>query len=232
MATDTVSRDAAAQNSYSLENGTTGRGTGSGRAFAALASLKLTVVLFSFAIFIILAGTFAQVNQDIWQVVREYFRIDMHRFVNGDFPWFHLGAAFVWIDFQLFFPPSFFPSHPVVPGGFYFPKGWAIGLLLGANLLAAHLVRFRVQAGGTRLTLGLAVTAVGIAITWLVIASGASPNGIQDSARSEPVDAMDAHEIRARSRLGRRNRVCHSLGGTSQDCNALFPSWSWHSSAV
>lgn len=132
------------------------------RILQPIASLKLTVALFAMAIFLTLAGTFAQVELDIWQVIDGYFR-----------------TWVAWIDFQLFFPPSFFPSRPQVPGGFYFPGGWIIGGLMFINLLAAHSVRFTAQAKGARLLAGLAVIVVGILVTWLVIASGSNPDGVQ-----------------------------------------------------
>src|SRR5687768_10364089 len=75
-----------------------------------LASLRLTVALFAMAIFLIFAGTLAQVDRDIWEVMRLYFRTLLAR-----------------IEFQIFFPLSFFPSKPQVPGAFYFPGGWLIG---------------------------------------------------------------------------------------------------------
>ena len=37
-------------------------------AFSPLASLRLTVVLFAFSIVLVLAGTLAQVDHDIWYV--------------------------------------------------------------------------------------------------------------------------------------------------------------------
>ena len=40
----------------------------------ALASLRLTVALFAMAIFLIFAGTMAQVDKDIWEVMDQYFR--------------------------------------------------------------------------------------------------------------------------------------------------------------
>ena len=104
-----------------------------------LASLKLTVVLFAFAIFIVFAGTVAQVDQDVWTVVHHYFR-----------------SFFTWIDFRIFFPRTWNvsglslhvgPIHFRV-SGFPFPGGWLIGLLLIVNLLAAHGLRFKVQARG------------------------------------------------------------------------------------
>ncbi|MEX0727299.1 MAG: cytochrome c biogenesis protein CcsA [Planctomycetaceae bacterium] len=131
-----------------------------------MASLKLTVTFFALAIFLIFAGTLAQVDKDIWQVVDEYFR-----------------SAIVWIDLQVFFPQSFFPSKPVVPGGFWFPGGWLIGAILAVNLLSAHLIRFKVQAKGSKLMLGIGVIAVGALATWMAIESGSNPDGLQ----AEPI---------------------------------------------
>ena len=42
-----------------------------------LASLRLTVALFAMAIFIVLAGTLGQVHRDIWDVIHDYFRMDL-----------------------------------------------------------------------------------------------------------------------------------------------------------
>lgn len=132
-----------------------------------LASLKLTVASFAASIFIILAGTLAQVDKDIWQVIDEYFR-----------------TTFAWIDFQIFLPPSFWgaifgTAPPKVPGGFYFPGGWLIGAVMALNLLAAHLIRFKVQAKGYRLISGLLVILLGMVLTFLVVTSANSPEGLQ-----------------------------------------------------
>jgi ABC-type transport system involved in cytochrome c biogenesis permease subunit len=64
-------------------------------------------------------------------------------------------------------------------GGFWFPGGATIGTLLAVNLLAAHFVRFKLQASGLRLVAGLAVLAAGAVTTWVVIASGHNPEGVQ-----------------------------------------------------
>ena len=109
--------------------------TGIKRVLEPAASLKLTVVLFALSIFLILAGTFAQVDKDIWEVIGLYFR-----------------CWFAWVPFQVFFPASFFPDKPLtVPGGIYFPGGKLLGLLLAINLLSAHLIRFKAVASGSRL---------------------------------------------------------------------------------
>jgi ABC-type transport system involved in cytochrome c biogenesis permease subunit len=144
-----------------------------------LASLKFTVVLFAMAIFIVLAGTFAQWREDIWDVIHGYFRYPAAA------SWFDMirpSTLFAWIDFQIFFPPSFFPDHPQVPGGFYFPRGWTIGALMFVNLLAAHLLRFKIQAKGSRLIAGLAVVALGAVMTWAVIVSGSNKDGVLEAA--------------------------------------------------
>ena len=119
------------------------------------ASLRLTVVLFAMAIFIVLAGTLAQIDKDIWQVVHEYFR-----------------TGIAWIDFQIFFPRS---MH--VPGGFFFPGGWLIGLAMAINLVAAHAVRFKIQSKGARLLAGLGVIALGAALVGAIVVNGDQMDG-------------------------------------------------------
>jgi ABC-type transport system involved in cytochrome c biogenesis permease subunit len=136
---------------------------------APLASLKLTVVLLLLGIFIVFVGTLAQVEDDIWHVIQEYFRT-----TDGSF--------FVWIKPSLFFPPAFFPeSAPKFSEnvGFWFPKGWVIGLAMMLNLFAAHLIRFKIQAQGSRLWGGWLVTGLGAFVTALVILYGALDIGSQ-----------------------------------------------------
>ena len=152
-----------------------------------LASLKLTVVLFALSIFIVLAGTLAQVNADIWEVINVYFRVSpADLFVNG-FPWVDPRALFVRIDLQLFLPPSFFPSKPDLPDwmGFPFPKGWLIGAVMMLNLFAAHTVRFKVQTSGKRLWGGVGVLALGALVTTLVVLSGSNADGFQSDTLIE-----------------------------------------------
>lgn len=145
------------------------------RLLMPLTSLRLTVALFAISIFLIFAGTLAQVDKDIWEVVNQYFR-----------------TFFAWIDFQVFFPPAFFAGGPpTVPGGFWFPGGWLIGGAMGVNLLAAHALRFKFQARGARLAAGLAVIAIGIAITWLVVVGGSG----KDSSGAAPLESATLWSI-------------------------------------
>ena len=168
-----TSRDATDQDGERTASETESTGPLVHHVLLRLASLKITVVVLIMAMFLVLAGTLAQVDKDVWQVVDEYFR-----------------APLAWIDLKVFVPPSFFPGLSVpnqvrlpggglVPLGFYFPGGWLIGGLMTINLLAAAVVRFPVQASGSRLKLGWVVVGIGCLLTWLVIASGAAADGEQ-----------------------------------------------------
>ena len=106
-------------------------------ALSALASLRLTVVLFALSIFLVFVGTLAQVDHGVWDVVNHaYFRV-----------WFAR------VDFLAFerLVQMFYPVEWHLTGGFYFPGGKLIGGLLLVNLFAAHAVRFKVAADGSRL---------------------------------------------------------------------------------
>ena len=136
-----------------------------------MASLKLTVALLGMSVFLVLAGTLAQTEKDIWPVVGQYFR-----------------CWWAQVDFSIFFPKAWFPKasetllYTVLVNGirhFWFPGGFTLGTLMGLNLLTAHSVRFTVQAKGARLLSGLAVLLAGIAVTYLVIASNDNTNGLQ-----------------------------------------------------
>lgn len=129
------------------------------RVLAGLASLRLTVVLFALAIFLVFVGTLAQVDHDVWFVVeKSYFRV-----------WF------AWVELQALqrLVELFTKAEPQpVSGGFWFPGGLLIGSVMFANLLAAHAVRFKAAAKGKRLAIGLGVLAGGVAATFAVIATG------------------------------------------------------------
>ena len=100
-----------------------------------LASLRLTVTLLGLSIFLVFAGTLAQIDQGIWQVMEQYFRTKY-------------GIA--WIDSYIFFPRDW----DVPRFRFPYPGGYLLGGLLLLNLLCAHAVRFTMKAEGRRLVIG------------------------------------------------------------------------------
>lgn len=118
-----------------------------------LASLRITVTLLSLSLFLVLAGTLAQIDYDVWKVVDDYFRAWIAR-----------------IELKVFFPRAWDLGGIRFP----FPGGKLLGVALAVNLLAAHGLRFKITARGGRLVAGLALVAAGAVITWLVIASGAN----------------------------------------------------------
>ncbi len=110
-----------------------------------LASLKLTVLLLALSIVLVLAGTLAQVDQGIWDVVHGYFR-----------------SFRVYIPLQIFVPRSYEIRSEVL-----FPGGYAIGAAMLVNLLAAHALRFKVKACGVGLVTGLVLTVCGgLLVVW------------------------------------------------------------------
>lgn len=106
-----------------------------------LASLKVTVALFGMSIFLVFAGTLAQVDNGIWHVMDSYFR-----------------CFITWIDLGVFFPRKWDISFT-----FPFLGGWALGLLLMLNLTAAHITTFKYN----KKRIGIILIHAGIAIMLL-----------------------------------------------------------------
>src|SRR5690606_9725363 len=78
------------------------------RALHAVASLRLTVLLFALSIFLILVGTLAQVEMDIWAVIATYFR-----------------TWIAWVPVRILLPRTWFSFSASLPDalGFWFPGG-------------------------------------------------------------------------------------------------------------
>ncbi len=107
-------------------------------------SLKLTVALLALSMVLVLAGTLAQIDKDIWAVMEQYFRCYMAQ-----------------IDLFVFFPRSWdIPRNIWIP----FPGGFLIGFLLTVNLLMVHSASFRVVAKGNRRLAGFLVLLLGILV--------------------------------------------------------------------
>lgn len=138
-----------------------------------IASLRLTVILFAFSIFLVFVGTLAQVNAGIWTVVNTYFR-----------------GFIVWIPLQVFYS-----ERQQVAGSFPYPGGWLLGGLLLVNLLAAHAVRFKLswkRSGILILHAGLIVMMLGELVAGLYqvegqmrIDEGGSSNFVEQHRHSE-----------------------------------------------
>lgn len=142
----------------------------------ALASLRLTVTLFALSMFLIFAGTLAQVHSGIWEVINGYFR-----------------TPIAWIDAQLFVPQQV----GMVDGAFPFPGGYTLAALLMVNLIAAHITHFTPswkRSGIILLHAGIIVLLAGEFVTGLfadeglmTIREGESSNYVEDSRRTELV---------------------------------------------
>ncbi len=147
------------------------------QAISLLASLRLTVILFVFSILLIFIGTLAQINYGLYTVLHDYFR-----------------TTIAWIPYQLFvqFGQIFlgFPKTWDVAGTFPFPGGKVIGSLLLINLLAAHLVRFKlswkrsgillIHSGLVVLMLGEMITASYSVEARMVLPKGASADFVEE----------------------------------------------------
>jgi ABC-type transport system involved in cytochrome c biogenesis permease subunit len=127
----------------------------------AAGSLKITVVMFLAATFLLLVGTLAQDEKNLPEVKAEYFNSWLAR-----------------VPFADFLPVTIF-GETNVRGWFPFPGGAAIGLVLLVNLLAAKITRFQVAASGKRLLWGTLVSAVGGLLTAGVILTGHRADGLQ-----------------------------------------------------
>jgi len=141
--------------------------------FTALASLRLTVILIVLAMLLVYVGTWAQIDAGSWQVQKKYF----HSFVT----WVPLGVLV--------------PRQYHLPGGFPMLGGYTIGALMLVNLLAAHLIRFKLRAnrvgiilihlGVILLLLGEGLTSALAVESQMVIDEASYTNYSQDIRESE-----------------------------------------------
>jgi hypothetical protein len=138
-----------------------------------LVSLKLTIVLLALSIVLIFWATLDQVHLGVWEVQQRFF----HSFVV----FVEAGAL----------------RFPVFPGGY------TIGTLLVANLVAAHVYRFRASwakagiwithAGLILLLLGVMVSGMVQRDFQMVLGEGETKNYSESSRRNELaiIDATD-----------------------------------------
>jgi MYXO-CTERM domain-containing protein len=135
---------------------------------APVASLRLTVILLALGLFLVFVGTLAQVHLGILTAVKTYFR-----------------SFYVWVPFKIFFKASFLQKYPI-QGGFPFVGGWSIGAALLVNVIAAHLVRFRMtwrRSGILILHAGIIMLLCGELVTGLFAVEGNMT--IEEGSRSD-----------------------------------------------
>jgi ABC-type transport system involved in cytochrome c biogenesis permease subunit len=126
-----------------------------------LGSLKITVVMFLSATFLLFVGTLAQDEMNLPEVKAAYFNSWLAR-----------------VPFADFFPVTVFGESRLT-GWFPFPGGATIGLVLLVNLVAAKITRFQVAARGRRLAWGTAVALLGGLLTLFVVLTGHRTDGLQ-----------------------------------------------------
>ena len=116
-----------------------------------LASLKLAVTTFGFAIVLILVGTLAQVDRDIWEVMEVYFK-----------PWI------IKVEPSVFFPRGWAPglSDEVANRSFAFAT-------LGSSIVIALMTLANAKQIKRAVLIAGAVMVVGVAVTVSSLRSGA-----------------------------------------------------------
>ena len=130
-----------------------------------LASLRLTVALLFMAVLMTWVATLEQAYDDVFNVKIRHF-----------------SSLLVEVPVQVFFPPAWAPKLQNVPGRLFLPSGSLILVLMLVNLTAAHSLRFKIQAAGTRLIAGLFALLAATAVTGIVIANGQGP-GVQTATK-------------------------------------------------
>ncbi len=115
-----------------------------------LGSLKIAVASFAAAILLILIGTLAQVNRDIWEVLEVYFK-----------------TWWTWVDVLVFFPRSWFPQLDPLWCARLFVMATMVGCMLAGFLSWANAATVRYAR-----PLGLAVIALGISVSLSIIWRG------------------------------------------------------------
>ena len=130
----------------------------------ALGSLKITVVMFLAAVFLLFIGTLVQDEKNLPDVKAEYFN-----------SWVAI------VRLADFLPVTVFQDAGwrKIPGWFPFPGGGTIGLVLLVNLIAAKITRFQIAASGQRLAWGLGLSILGGLVTLAVVLTGHAGEGLQ-----------------------------------------------------
>lgn len=131
-----------------------------------LSSLRITVVLLAIGLVLIFVGTLALTEAGIWVVINDYFR-----------------SIYVWVPLDIF-RQSLWPSEgKPLPGEVLFPGGFLVMGLLMVNLVAAHAVRYKVTAKGSKFAAGVLLTQLSVVMFALTV-------GIPSFSRAIQQDVM------------------------------------------
>ena len=130
--------------------------------FSPLASLKLTVFLLVMSIAVIFIATLQQASLNMWSVKH-----------------MHYDHWFVTIPFQQLLIERWFPDFQNVPGSFVIPSGKLLIYALIVNLIAAHVLRFRIKAKGVKLWLGAVTGIIAAVVTWAMSFDTFAADGFQ-----------------------------------------------------
>jgi ABC-type transport system involved in cytochrome c biogenesis permease subunit len=162
------------------------------RVLKPVASLQLTVALFALSIVLVFFGTLALIDNGMWSVIHSYFKSFVVKIR------FDLVRKFL----SVFFLPSLQKVSPW-PGWLPFPGGVTIGLALFLNLVAAHVVRFKLswkRAGIILLHTGVIVLLLGELATrffaveatmTLKVGEASNHVDVSDSAELAFIDSSD-----------------------------------------
>ncbi len=142
-----------------------------------LASLKLSVVLLALAMVLIYVGTWAQIDNGIYQVQKQYF---------------HTWIARVPLGVILPRTPD---GEMLIPGGILMPGGYTVGLVMLVNLLANWFTRYQFtwkKIGIHLIHLGIVLLLIGEVWTSftqvdsrLILQEGQTRNFTEDPRRYE-----------------------------------------------
>ena len=118
-----------------------------------IASLKFTIFLLGLSLILVFVGTLAQVEMGIWDVVDHFFRCSFSRVKIA---YFFIGDV----------------SEATNRLHYFFPGGYTLGVLLLANLLAAHSLKFKITKEKKDLAIGTLFTIAGLAFIFWAVRDG------------------------------------------------------------
>ncbi|WP_166830803.1 cytochrome c biogenesis protein [Thalassoroseus pseudoceratinae] len=81
-----------------------------------------------------------------------------------------------------------YTAATAITNGIWFPKGWTVGVVMAFNLLAAHMIRFKVQGRGVAAISGSVLLGIGGLLTAWVINEGSNKDGLSSTGNFGAVE--------------------------------------------